>query len=350
MRRVGIFTKMDMAGGSEFRAVEMANAVSHIPGYQGVLMVEKSVPAKLRSAIDPLVEVHEGIFDAPDLDALYSVDHLLVINSDSRLFTTEAYWLGASPRHPFKVDLSRIRQMTFLFNFIVSPSSSLPTLQRHVRDIRIITANSKFFDEIGKQDRYDGVRHYPRLQLESPIHPRVAIAKVPSDRLRFGMHSLPASSKWNDQFPDLIHRVNERFGDRVLWDFMGIPVAMRAQIRDGNAVFRKEFSTPVGDFLSGIDVFVFFLSWKREEPWARSSAEALMSGCPVITTARGGNKNQIIHGNTGFLCRTLDDFVHACCKLIEEASLVGLMRQNALRSAQHFRADVVAQRFLDFIR
>ncbi len=322
MRRIGIFTKMDMAGGSEFRAVEMANALSHVPGCQGVLMAEKSIPAKLRGAIDPLVEVREGIFTTPDTDALYSVDHVLVINSDSRLFTTEAYWLGESPRHSYKVNLSRIRQMTFLFNFIVSPSIVLPALQRHIRDIRIITANSKFFDEIGKQGRYEAVRHYPRLQLESPIHPRIAVAKSSSDRLRFGMHSLPASSKWNDQFPDLIHRMNERFGNRILWDFMGMPGSLRVKIRDGNVVFRKEFSMPVGDFLAGIDVFVFFLSWKREEPWARSSAEALMSGCPVITTARGGNKNQIIHGNTGFLCKTLDDFVHACGKLVEEASLV----------------------------
>ena len=350
MKRVGVFTKMDMAGGSEFRAVEMANAIAETPGFQGVLMAEKFIPEKLRAAIGESVEVREGIFTAPDLDALYSVDHLLVINSDSRNFTTEAYWHGESPRHSHRVELSRVRQMTFLFNFIVSPSCALPALQRHVPDIRIITANAKFFDEIGRQKRYEAVRHYPRLQLESPIHPRVAVQKTPCDRLRFGMHSLPASSKWNEQFPELIHRVNERHGSRILWDFMGMPAETRASIRASNVVFRKEFSVPVADYLSGVDAFVFFLSWKREEPWARSSAEAMMSGCPVITTARGGNRSQVIHGNTGFLCKTLDEFAQACERLVEEPSLLELMRQNAMRSARHFSSGEVAKRFLEFIR
>ena len=54
----------------------------------------------------------------------------------------------------------------------------------------------------------------------------------------------------------------------------------------------------VPEFLQGIDVLLFFLGWQREEAWARSAAEALMSGCPVITTNRGGNRDQVIHGNT----------------------------------------------------
>ena len=350
MKRVGIFTKMGMAGGSEFRAVEMANAISRSPGYQGVLMAEKGMCEKLRDSVGPSVELRERIFSAPDLDALYSVDHLLVINSDSRTFTTEAYWRGESPSHPHKVDLARILQMTYLFNFIVSPACALPGLRRHVPDIRLICANGRFFDEISQQDRYEAVRHYPRLQLESPIHPCVALPKTPSDRVRFGMHSLPASSKWNEQFPELIHRVNERHGGRILWDFMGMPAETRASIRASNVVFRKEFSVPVADYLSGVDAFVFFLSWKREEPWARSSAEAMMSGCPVITTARGGNRNQVIHGNTGFLCNSLDGFAQACERLLEEPSLLELMRQNSIRSARHFSSGEVAKRFLEFIQ
>jgi trehalose synthase len=115
-------------------------------------------------------------------------------------------------------------------------------------------------------------------------------------------------------------------------------------------VFRQEFSTPVSNFLSGIDVFLFFLSWKREEPWARSAGEALMSGCPVITTARGGNKNQVVHGNTGFLCKTVEDFANACTRLVENPPLLETMRLNAKRAARHFTSDAVVQRFLDFIQ
>lgn len=350
MRRIGIFTKMDMVGGSEFRAVEMANAISQIPGYQSVLMCGKALPAKLECLLDPAVELREGIFSDPDIEAFYSAGHLLVINTDSRDFTTAAYWQGKSPAHTHAVDLSRIRQMTFLFNYIVSPACTLPELRQHVRDVRIITANGKFFHEISQQKRYEAVRHYPRIQIESPIHPRVAVPKSFSNRIRLGMHSLPAPGKWNEQLPDLIQCLNARHKERILWDFMGMPREMRSRIRADNVVFRQEFSTPVSEFLSGIDVFLFFLSWKREEPWARSAGEALMSGCPVITTARGGNVEQVIHGNTGFLCKTLEDFVVACTKLVESRPLLDVMGQNARHAARHFASDAVARRFLEFIR
>jgi hypothetical protein len=349
MKRIGIFTKMDMAGGSEFRAVEMAEASSQVPGCKGVLLAERAISGKIKHAIGPDIETHEGIFSGPNLDPLYSVDHLLVINTDSRDFTTEDYWLGKSSRHPHRVDLPRIPQMAFLFNFIISPACSLPALQRHVADIRIISANTKFFEEISQQERYCGVRHYPRLELESPINPRVALPKTASTKLRLGMHSLPSAQKWNEEFPDLIKRVNDRHGDRVHWDFMGMPGQLRDKLADTNITVRQEYSMPVPEFLSGIDLFVFFLSWKREEPWARSAAEALMSGCPVITTAKGGNKHQIIHGNTGYLCRTLDEFERACMELVENPELLARMGSNAMRAARHFASDAVVRRFLDFI-
>jgi hypothetical protein len=349
MKRVDIFTKMDMAGGSEFRAVEMANAISQVAGYQSILIPENSLPEKLRVMIGPTVELHEGVFSKPDFEMLYSLDHLLVINTDSRDFTTAAYWSGKSESHSWKVDLSRIRQMVFLFNFIVSPSCSLPTLKQYVSDIRIIAANGKFFREISEQDRYEAVRHYPRVQLESPINPNVVRQKSSSDRLRIGMHSLPAPGKWNEQFPELIQHLNKRHKDRILWDFMGMPRKLRSRISAGNVVFRQEFSTAVSDFLSGVDVFLFFLSWKREEPWARSAGEALMTGCPVISTPKGGNKNQIVHGNTGFLCKTLAEFEDACTKLIENPELLRTMGDNAKRAARRFTSIAVVERFLEFI-
>jgi hypothetical protein len=349
-KRIGIFTKMDMAGGSEFRAVEMANAISRVEGYCGVLLAEKSIPDRLRKAIEAGVEVHEGVFTKPDVEALYSVDHLLVINTDSRDFTTAAYWDGRTGVHAYKVNLGQIRQLVFLFNFIVSPSCHLPELRELVPDIRIITANSKFFDEISEQARYEEVRHYPRLQLESPISLGVAKPKTHAPRLRFGMHSLPNADKWNSQFPELVRAVNEKWGDQVVWDFMGMPGSLRRKITGPNVILRPEFCVPVDEFLTGLDVFVFFVSWRREEAWARSVGEALMSGCPVITTGRGGNRNQVIHGNTGYLCKTVERFVESCGKLIETKQLLTDMRRNAASFARNFASEKVAERFLAFVQ
>jgi Glycosyl transferases group 1 len=350
VKRIGIFSKFEMGGGSEFRAAEMATAISKLPGYQAVLLAEREIAERVLPAIGKKVEVHNRVFSAPNLAPFYSLDHLLVINSDSRHFTTLGYWQGTTGRHSHPVDLSRIKEMTFLFNFVVSPSIQLPALQARVPDMRIITTNSKFFHEISEQSRYEPVRHYPRFQLESPINPLVAKAKTKSGRLRFGMHSLSMGYKWNQELPDLIHRVNAVYGERISWDFMGMTADVRDRIRDGNITMRPEFALPVSEFLRGIDVFVFFLGWEREEPWARSAGEALMSGCPVITTARGGNLDQILHGNTGFLCKSLDDFAASCARLIEDPDLVQAMQRNARQCARRFASASVARRFLEFIR
>lgn len=348
--RIGIFTKMNMAGGSEFRAAEMATALSDLPDHQAVLLVEKTISPKLRSAIGGKVEIHESVFGNGSVEAFYSVDHLLVINSDSRDFTTSDYWQGRTPHHACAVDLARIKQMVFLFNFLVSPARHLAGIRALVPDVRIITANAKFFHEISEQSRYEPVRHYPRMQLESPINPAVAQPKSASTRLRFGMHSLAAASKWNDQWSALIERINRDHQDRVSWDFMGMPKAIGAQIHANNVRIRKEFAVPVAEFLRELDVFVFFTSWKREEPWARSAAEALMSGCPVVATGKGGNGHQVIHGNTGFLCKNLEDFAAACQRLIESPEILAAMRANAQALARQFTSAEVMRKFLQFIQ
>ncbi|HEV7404560.1 MAG TPA: glycosyltransferase [Chthoniobacteraceae bacterium] len=348
--RIGIFTKMDMPGGSKFRAVELANAVNRLAGCQGVLLVEKRMPDKLRAAVAEGVEIHPEVFANGSVEQFHTLDRLLVINSDSRDFTKESYWLGQTEKHSSAVDLSRIRNMTFLFNYIVSPACQLPALQKSVADLRLIVTNTKFFEEISKQDRYLPVRHYPRLRLESPIGPATGQLKTPSARVRFGMHSLPNGSKWNEELPELVRHVNEQMGDRVAWDFMGIPDSLRQSLAGPNITCRPAFSLPVPDYLQGIDVFLFFLGWKREEAWARSAAEALMSGCPVITTNRGGNRDKVIHGNTGFLGRTLDEMTEACIRLATEAGLRTAMGRNAKAFARSFSSANVAGRLVEFLQ
>src|SRR5581483_3398292 len=121
------------------------------------------------------------------------------------------------------VNLRQIPAMAFLFNFIVSPALQLPSIKKCVKDVKIITANQKFFDEIDKQRRYEAVKAYPRLRLESPIDPHsVAAAKTPSKIVRLGMHSKALGGKWNSEFEDLIRAVNARHGAAVRWCFMGM--------------------------------------------------------------------------------------------------------------------------------
>ena len=164
------------------------------------------------------------------------------------------------------------------------------------------------------------------------------------------MHSLPSMDKWNKDFPEVVNTINQTHKDRVAWDFMGMPRHLAAKMRSDNVCVRKEFSLPVRDFLAGVDVFLFFVSWNREEAWARSVAEAMTTGCPIITTGKGGNRDQVIHGNTGFLCEDIEDVIENCISLIENAKLLAAMRSNAMRFSRQFTSDSVARRFLEFIQ
>jgi len=349
--RIGVFSKFDCAGGSEFRCVELANAISDAAGHRGVLLAEKRIPDRILAAVRPGVEIRQDVLSKPALEPLYSVDRLLVVNTDSRDFTTADYWHGKTDRHHHRVDLARMQSMTFLFNFIVSPARHLTTIEEYVKDLRIITGNAKFFNEISEQDRYELVRHYPRMQLESPIHPdSTSTEKSPSARLRFGMHSKPLGSKWSNDFRRLIEAVNEKHGERVSWDFMGMPRPAADALRGiPNVTVRQEFALSVKEFLRNVDVFVYFLSWAREEPWSRSAAEALASGCPVITTASGGNPDQVVHGNNGYLCRNVGDFLTYCLLMIEHPRRRLALRRNAVACARHFLSGEVIRRLLLFV-
>jgi len=349
--RIGVFSKFDCTGGSEFRCVELANAISEVAGYEGILLAEKGIPDRILAAVRPGVEVHQGVFSRPQVAPLYSVDRLLIVNTDSKEFTTADYWHGKTQRHGHRADLTRIKSMTFLFNFIVSPARHLTTIEEHVGDVRIITANGKFFREISAQDRYELVRHYPRMRLESPIDPEsVTTDKSASSRVRFGMHSKSVDNKWNGEFKSLIGAINDRHGNRVSWDLMGVPNSVKKTLLGIPYVnLRKEFDIPVREFLRGLDVFVYFLSWDREEPWSRSAAEALASGCPVITTGKGGNTDQIVHGNNGFLCRNTEDFIKYCLLMIEHEQRREAIRRNAIACAKQFSSREVSRRLLNFL-
>ena len=349
MKRIGIFTKMDMAGGSEFRAVELANGVAKVSGYVSVLLLERGIAERLRPLIHDGVEVHTHIFQQADHAAIYSLFHLLVINTDSRSFTSPEFWSERSEAHPHPLDLAQVRSMSFLFNFIVSPACKLPELAKCTPDIRIITANTRFFNEISQQERYRAVRHYPRLMLESPINPDVRRPKRESEQLRFGMHSLPVKSKWNEAWPQLVEQVNKAGGDRVSWDFMGMPENLQRGIRAANVTFRREFSSPVGTYLRGVDCFVFFPQWTREETWARVVGEALTSGSPVVTNNKGGNPEQVVHGNTGYICRNNEEYKASCLEVIANTTAVSSLGGNAMEAARLFRPRNVVRKFLQFV-
>jgi len=116
--RIGIFSKLEMAGGSEFRCAEMANGIARYSDHKSILISEKDIPSRICEYLHPDVEMRTNIFrgNTRDIESFYGLDSLLIINTDSKSFAHYDYWSGKSERHGVSIDLTRVKQMVFLFN------------------------------------------------------------------------------------------------------------------------------------------------------------------------------------------------------------------------------------------
>jgi glycosyltransferase involved in cell wall biosynthesis len=351
--RIGIYSKFTTCGGSEFRCTELANGIVRYTEHEAFLLSEGGIPERILEAVDDRVGVRAYMARSKDTAAfLYGLDSLVVVNSDSRRFTRAEYWLGGEKERGLAIDLTRIRGLVFLFNYIVNPASCISSLLPHVQNIRIITANRRFFDELSAKETYRSIRHLPRFVLESPIDPEsVTTGKAPSNTVRIGQYSVGREDKFNEELVSLVARLNDRYGTFISWHFMGLPPSRAAAlVRHPNVTIKKAFEEPIGAFLGHLDIFLFYPSWRRQEVWSRSVAEALASGCPVLATDKAGNREQIVHGNNGFLCRRLDDFLQYLALLIENPRDIRTLGENAALYSRFFSTKSVVSRLVEFVR
>lgn len=351
--RIGVFSKLGASGGSEHRCAELSNGILRHTDHTPVLLCEKDLNSLIRARLLPGVPVVERVFKPVPQNpaALYEVDRLVVVNSDSYSFATLDYWEGRTEHHASTVDLHAIPQMTFLFNFVISPAQHLWTVAQKCPDVRIICANGDYVREINERPIFQRVRTLPRITLPSPIDPdTVCFEKTPSDKIRIGKHSKPYGYKFNEDHARLIEGLNARYGDRIAWDFLGVPAERREELRRfPNVRVREEYSIAVGEYLRGIDLFLFFISWSRSEPWSRCVAEAMLSGCPVLATDRAGNRDQVMHENNGYLCGSTEAFHTALAHLIEHPDLIRRLGRNARISARAFESAQVIHQFVEFL-
>lgn len=349
--KISIFSKFDMCGGSEFRCVELANGIADFTKHTPYLLAEKKLPERLKMFINPKVNVVENCFLFPSY--FYDTDYMVVIGTDAKEFSTLDYWQGKSSRHNFSIDMDLMKGKTvcFLYNFIVSPSRNLLPLQEKGINVKIITTNMKFFNEISKQDRYESIRILPRYTLESPIDPNKLDIKVrtPKDKMCFGMHSKTLGNKWNDEIPKLVKELQGRYEDRISFRFMGVKSGLKEKLKMSNVEVMAENAESVKEFLNKLDVFLFFPDWKREEPWARVVAEAMVSGCPVIALNKGGTPDQVLKDNSGILCKKYNDYFKAVVYMMEHPDMVEKMSRNSLRISKSFYVEAVIGKLMKIL-
>lgn len=338
---IAIFSKFEMAGGSERRCVELANGIQRYTKHDAIILAEKRLPSSLKDLLK--VEFIENVLDEPRwFYEKEGTDCVIVVNTDCKEFSKLDYWQGKTHRHDKELDLSKVRKMIFLYNFLVSPAQHLYGIAEQT-DVSIAVTNSKFFNELTEQDRYERVQILPRYILGSPINPETIKTRTRKGYgFVFGCHSKGAGSKWNKDWPKLVDIIKSRYSE-ASFRLMGTKLEM------DSATCLKENEEPVSDFLDSLDVFVFFPDYKREEPWARVIAEAMMAGLPIVALNKGGTSDQVLQWNNGFLCKKFNDYHQALVYLLEHSDIIEDMSLNSIRISRQFRTENIIHKLMEII-
>lgn len=88
-----------------------------------------------------------------------------------------------------------------------------------------------------------------------------------------------------------------------------------------------------------------FSATRYLEPFGGVAVEAMMSGCPVISTDWGAYTETVQHGHTGFRCHTMEEFVYAARHINE-------IRPEACRqwAVQNYGLDRVARMYDNYFK
>jgi glycosyltransferase involved in cell wall biosynthesis len=94
------------------------------------------------------------------------------------------------------------------------------------------------------------------------------------------------------------------------------------------------FSLHVPTYLSGVSVLIHKTRSDIAETWGRTITEAMFAGIPVVAEKKGGIREQIVDGKTGFLCENEGDFTKCVEALYFDEGLYQEISRNAREHAK----------------
>jgi glycosyltransferase involved in cell wall biosynthesis len=85
---------------------------------------------------------------------------------------------------------------------------------------------------------------------------------------------------------------------------------IKPMLRDPRVEYLGELDeAQKNEFLGGAYAYLFPITWP--EPFGITMIEAMACGTPVIAMARGSVPEVVVHGRTGFICRSLPEMIDA---------------------------------------
>lgn len=128
-----------------------------------------------------------------------------------------------------------------------------------------------------------------------------------------------------DAFATLCQRTTDsRNGLRCLWIGGGeLEAALRQNLENMNLLSKVEITGWVPQQqalarLRGLDIFVHFSRW---DGLSNAILEAMAQGLPVVASDIPGNRDAVIHGETGFLAQNEVELLEYCLKLVDDPDL-----------------------------
>lgn len=88
---------------------------------------------------------------------------------------------------------------------------------------------------------------------------------------------------------------------------------------------------------------------ERAEHFGMSTLEAMSARCVPVAVNRGGQKEIVSHGESGYLWNSVDELVEYTIALIENPALLGSMQHKARERFTQFRRDRFAERVLSLL-
>lgn len=219
------------------------------------------------------------------------------------------------------------------------------------------------FDRYVYQSRFQRDRLVPQIRKHGArddqvrlIHGWIDVGEFPLEPRRhqageiftIGKLARAKTDKWNRDLWICYMRIPHSIRARVMgWDreverYVGKPPACATTLGQGQE--------PALRFLRTLHALVP-VDGEAVENWPRIGLEAMAAGVPVVADARGGWPEMIIHGETGYLCRTHEEIAYYTARLAyDEQHRMGMIlaaRSNVERLADR---DVIGGKWMDLFK
>jgi glycosyltransferase involved in cell wall biosynthesis len=332
--KIGIYSKFVHPGGSEMRSAYLCTFIKQLrPDAEVVLLSSDMMKYEIKKlATVPIVEYAYDNFDFSTLD------HLIIVNSDSQIFSRAEYW---------KDKLSNVK-VAILFNYMPALKNCMYVPAINCKEMRLLVSNTE-------SQVYASALNYPCMILESVVDiKKFMVDKIKSSKIRIGRHAHNSSSKFSPRMLPIIARLNEQYFDRIAFDFIGYPSKYADILADfikqhTNITLRQPFTKDPVDYLKELDIFWTCTTLNHTEAWSRSICEAMASGCPIVCNDKGGNKDQVLHGFNGFLCPSEYDMEQALGLLITDDTFRKQCGEKSRELAMNFNPLVITDKLMRYI-